>query len=142
MEKKFNYGDRLKELRKPTGDKNAKKSMEELCEIFANEYGLNVNKSMISRWENGTAMPDNKHVIAYSKYFDVDINYLLGVTNIKRRMSDNQIGESVEKEVILNRVLENLKKLDKEKLEQIEVILEKLEKLDIDTLKAYTRIIK
>lgn len=142
MEKKFNYGDRLKELRKPTGNKNAKKSMEELCEIFANEYGLNVNKSMISRWENGTAMPDNKHVIAYSKYFDVDINYLLGVTNIKRRMSDNQIGESVEKEVILNRVLENLKKLDKEKLEQIEVILEKLEKLDMDTLKAYTRIIK
>ena len=142
MEKKFNYGDRLKELRKPSGDKNAKKSMEELCEIFANEYGLNVNKSMISRWENGTAMPDNKHVIAYSKYFDVDINYLLGVTNIKRRMSDNQIGESVEKEVILNRVLENLKKLDKEKLEQIEVILEKLEKLDMDTLKAYTRIIK
>lgn len=142
MEKKFNYGDRLKELRKPTGDKNAKKSMEELCKIFANEYGLNVNKSMISRWENGTAMPDNKHVIAYSKYFDVDINYLLGVTNIKRRMSDNQIGESVEKEVILNRVLENLKKLDKEKLEQIEVILEKLEKLDMDTLKAYTRIIK
>lgn len=142
MEKKFNYGDRLKELRKPTGDKNAKKSMEELCEIFANEYGLNVNKSMISRWENGTAMPDNKHVIAYSKYFDVDINYLLGVTNIKRRMSDNQIGESVEKEVILNRMLENLKKLDKEKLEQIEVILEKLEKLDMDTLKAYTRIIK
>ena len=142
MEKKFNYGDRLKELRKPTGDKNAKKSMEELCEIFANEYGLNVNKSMISRWESGTAMPDNKHVIAYSKYFDVDINYLLGVTNIKRRMSDNQIGESVEKEVILNRVLENLKKLDKEKLEQIEVILEKLEKLDMDTLKAYTRIIK
>lgn len=142
MEKKFNYGDRLKELRKPAGDKNAKKSMEELCEIFANEYGLNVNKSMISRWENGTAMPDNKHVIAYSKYFDVDINYLLGVTNIKRRMSDNQIGESVEKEVILNRVLENLKKLDKEKLEQIEVILEKLEKLDMDTLKAYTRIIK
>lgn len=142
MEKKFNYGDRLKELRKPTGDKNAKKSMEELCEIFAKEYGLNVNKSMISRWENGTAMPDNKHVIAYSKYFDVDINYLLGVTNIKRRMSDNQIGESVEKEVILNRVLENLKKLDKEKLEQIEVILEKLEKLDMDTLKAYTRIIK
>lgn len=132
----------MKELRKPTGDKNAKKSMEELCEIFANEYGLNVNKSMISRWENGTAMPDNKHVIAYSKYFDVDINYLLGVTNIKRRMSDNQIGESVEKEVILNRVLENLKKLDKEKLEQIEVILEKLEKLDMDTLKAYTRIIK
>lgn len=142
MEKKFNYGDRLKELRKPTGDKNAKKSMEELCEIFAKEYGLNVNKSMISRWENGTAMPDNKHVIAYSKYFDVDINYLLGVTNIKRRMSDNQIGESAEKEVILNRVLENLKKLDKEKLEQIEVILEKLEKLDMDTLKAYTRIIK
>lgn len=142
MEKKFNYGDRLKELRKPTGDKNAKKSMEELCEIFANEYGLNVNKSMISRWENGTAMPDNKHVIAYSKYFDVDINYLLGVTNIKRRMSDNQIGVSAEKEVILNRVLENLKKLDKEKLEQIEVILEKLEKLDMDTLKAYTRIIK
>ena len=142
MEKKFNYGDRLKELRKPAGDKNGKKSMEELCEIFANEYGLNVNKSMISRWENGTAMPDNKHVIAYSKYFDVDINYLLGVTNIKRRMSDNQIGVSAEKEVILNRVLENLKKLDKEKLEQIEVILEKLEKLDMDTLKAYTRIIK
>lgn len=142
MEKKFEYGYRLKELRRPEGDKEAKKSMDELCEIFAKEYGLTVNKSMISRWENGSAMPDNKHIIAYSKYFDVDINYLLGVTNIKRRMSDNQIGVSAEKEVILNRMLEGLKKLDKEKLEQIEVILEKLEELDMDTLKAYTRIIK
>lgn len=142
MEKKFEFGDRLKELRKPAEDKSARKSMDELCEIFAKEYGLTVNKSMISRWENGSAMPDNKHIIAYSKYFDVDINYLLGVTNIKRRLSDNQIGVSAEKEVILNRMLESLKRLDTEKLKQLEEILKKLEKLDIDTLKAYTRIIK
>lgn len=142
MDKKYEFGDRLKELRKPSDDKSARKSMDELCEIFAKEYGLSVNKSMISRWENGTAMPDNKNIIAYSKYFDVDINYLLGVTNIKRRMSDIRIGVSVEKEVILNRMLEDLKKLDREKLEQIEEIIKKLEKLDIDTLKAYTKILK
>ena len=66
MEKKFLYGDRFKELRKPKNGKTL--SMDELCDIFRKEYGLNVNKSMVSRWETGIAVPDNKHVVAYALF--------------------------------------------------------------------------
>lgn len=66
-------GKRLKELRKPLN--NSGISMDELCNIFKEKYNLNINKSMISRWENGTAIPDNRHIVAYAKYFDIDMNY-------------------------------------------------------------------
>lgn len=54
-------------------------SMDALSRIFQNEYGLNVTKSMISRWENGLAEPTNKYVSAYAKYFGLDMNDLLDI---------------------------------------------------------------
>lgn len=50
----------------------------ELAQMFNNRYGLNVSKSMISRWENGTE-PNNTSLAAYAKTFGVDMNYLLGI---------------------------------------------------------------
>lgn len=129
MEKKYEYGYRLKELRKNSG---VKKNMQELCEIFAKEYGLNVNKSMISRWERGEVMPDNKHIVAYSKYFDIDINYLLGIVDEKRNLKDIVISRdvSLHKEItefkdkdLLFEIVAKLKKHDIEYLKHLKEIL-------------------
>lgn len=83
-EKKFEFGARLKELRKHNKEGDKRITMEGLCGIFSEKYGLTVNKAMISRWENGSVVPNNKHLVAYAKYFDMNINYLLGLSNIKK----------------------------------------------------------
>lgn len=86
----MNLGKILKKIRKEN-----KLSQEEVCDIFATEYGLNVNKSMVSRWENEIAFPDGRHVMAYAKYFNIDINYLYGLVKERRRLSDLVSNEDV-----------------------------------------------
>lgn len=129
MDKKFEYGDRLKELR---GDK----SMDELVDEFSKYANIKINKSMISRWENGLAVPDQKQIIAYAKHFNVDMNYLLGLVNVKSNLNDtvNVINS--------NELYELLKNIDKTRQDIILKIISKLTKLDIDTLKSYDIIIK
>jgi len=38
---------------------------------------LNVSRQAISRWENGTALPDAQNVLQISKLFEVSTDYLL-----------------------------------------------------------------
>ena len=71
--------DILKQLRL---EKNL--SMDELCEKLNNSYNLKITKSMISRWENGQASPNNSYLSAYAKFFNIDLNYLVGLTDIRR----------------------------------------------------------
>ena len=72
-------GAKLKAARKAKG-----LSMDALSTIFQRDYGLNVTKSMISRWENGLAQPTNKYISAYARYFTLDLNDLLGVKGRNR----------------------------------------------------------
>ncbi|SQC97494.1 Helix-turn-helix domain [Fusobacterium necrophorum subsp. necrophorum] len=83
--------------------------MDELSKIFKEKYDLSVNKSMISRWETGIAVPDNKHIVAYAKYFDIDMNYLIGLTNVKRNLSDITYSKDNAKDENLFEILEFLK---------------------------------
>ena len=71
--------DILKQLRL---EKNL--SMDDLCEKLNNSYNLKITKSMISRWENGQASPNNTYLSAYAKFFNIDLNYLFGLTDIRR----------------------------------------------------------
>ena len=38
---------------------------------------------MISRWENNLSEPSSKFITAYAKFFNIDLNYLAGITDIK-----------------------------------------------------------
>ena len=38
---------------------------------------LNVSRQAISRWENGTALPDAQNILQISKLFNVTTDYLL-----------------------------------------------------------------
>ena len=128
MEKKFLYGDRIKELRKPNEGDSL--SMDELCDIFKEKYGLNVNKSMISRWETGLSVPDNKHIVAYAKYFDVDMNYLIGLTNVKRKLSNITYSSDSEKD------------RDISKLKQIKELIHLIGNSEAEKLEAIIKIFK
>ena len=45
---------------------------------------LNVSKGIISLWENGLREPKLSNLIALSKFFDVSIDYLVGLENWKK----------------------------------------------------------
>ena len=62
----MNLPDKIIRLRKENGW-----SQEELAEK------LDVSRQAISRWENGTALPDAKNVLQISKLFHVTTDYLL-----------------------------------------------------------------
>ena len=140
MEKKFLYGDRFKELRKPKNGKTL--SMDELCDIFRKEYGLNVNKSMVSRWETGIAVPDNKHVVAYAQYFDIDMNYLMGLTNVKRKLSNITYSNDSEKDKEISEIVHYVKSLNKSKLKQIKELIYLIGNAEVEKLEAIIKIFK
>ena len=58
--------DKLIELRKEKGW-----SQEDFAE------NLNISRQAISRWENGTALPDAQNILRISKLFNVTTDYLL-----------------------------------------------------------------
>ena len=118
-------------------------SMDALSRIFQNEYGLNVTKSMISRWENGLAEPTNKYVSAYAKYFGLDMNDLL---DIPASMVKESVGYYADPEVaayaeelrtnpnmrILFSAAKNISKEDMEKAVEFITFLKSKEQSDND----------
>ena len=42
---------------------------------------INVSKGIISLWENGLREPKLSNLIALAKFFDVSIDYLVGLEN-------------------------------------------------------------
>ena len=44
---------------------------------------MNINKSMLSRWENGINDPSLDYAKALCLYFDVSLDYLIGLTDIR-----------------------------------------------------------
>lgn len=64
------FKDRLRELR--TEKKVSRKQLAEF---------LFVSERLISYWENGKRECDFETLIKLSKYFEVSVDYLLGVTN-------------------------------------------------------------
>ena len=83
----MNTGDKLKQLRI-----EKQLSMDVLTDKLNSKFGLNLTKSMMSRWENNLSEPSSKFVAAYAKYFNVDLNYLVGLTHDRKPL--NSIGNS------------------------------------------------
>ena len=62
-------------------------SMDELVNTLNYLYDLTMTKSMISRWKNDLSEPSNRFLSAYAHFFDIDLNYLVGLTDIKKKLS-------------------------------------------------------
>ena len=73
----MNFSENLRRLRKAKDIKQ-----EALAEA------MNVSRQTVSKWENGTAMPDFKKLNAIAEYFGVTMDELLGFSNDKNN-NDN-----------------------------------------------------
>lgn len=60
-------------------------TMEMLVADMNAKYALDkpINKSMVSRWENGDNDPSLENAKYLSMYFDVSLDYLIGNSNIR-----------------------------------------------------------
>ena len=68
------FGERLKELRERSGLKRTQ------C-----ERKIGYNADTFWRWENGK-IPNGKALIDLATFFDVSVDYLLGLTDRKERI--------------------------------------------------------
>jgi transcriptional regulator with XRE-family HTH domain len=81
-------GERLKELRE---EKNL--SQTELAKHF------NIARSTYSQYESNTRAPSDDIKIKFAEYFNVSIDYLLGLTNIKRITESDKMAIKLFKEL-------------------------------------------
>lgn len=56
-------------------------SMEELAEKVNGKFGTSINKGMISKWENGLGEPRLDNVRQLALFFNVSLDYLIGIDN-------------------------------------------------------------
>lgn len=69
-------GSRLKELRK-----SRHLTQDELASQLNERFGLAINKSMISKWENGKGDPYLSYAKFLAFHFGVDLDYLVGLSD-------------------------------------------------------------
>ena len=72
----MSFGKRFKELRL---EKNLKQ--QELADDFNKIYGHTFAKSSISQYENDKRRPETEALANFASYFNVSIDYLLGISN-------------------------------------------------------------
>ena len=70
--------DRLKELRTERGI-----TMDLLAYDMNAKYQININKGHISKWESGKNDPSLRHAAYLAEYFDVSLDYLIGLTDVR-----------------------------------------------------------
>ena len=74
------FGLRLKELREQRGY-----SMDKLIELYNQRYNAKMNKSTLSRYENGLQDPIYTVVVNLADFFSVSLDYLTGMdTDIEK----------------------------------------------------------
>ena len=52
---------------------------------------LNTSQSTISDFETGERTPDLEHLRAFAKFFDVSLDYLVGLSDIKRPIQQSDL---------------------------------------------------
>lgn len=81
------FGERLRAIRKESGY-----SMDQLCENFNKfQTSIRLNKSTISRYENGTQEPMLSTVAALAKFFHISAMYLTGESDIKHPAKEAEV---------------------------------------------------
>lgn len=73
------FGKRLKELRL-----SRDLTMDMLVEDMKQQFPeMTIDKSLLSRWENGQNEPTVEKAKYISMYFNVSLDYLIGLTDVK-----------------------------------------------------------
>lgn len=64
-------GERIKQLRK-----DRKMTQEDLAKVLRDDYNLNVDRVMISKWETGFQIPRIHNIMCIANFFDVSVDFL------------------------------------------------------------------
>jgi transcriptional regulator with XRE-family HTH domain len=75
---KTGCGKIIKELRLEAG-----LTMDMFVEDINQRYLVNFDKGRVSRWENGVNDPDLNSARYIAEYFNVSLDYLIGLTDVK-----------------------------------------------------------
>jgi helix-turn-helix family protein len=78
VEKK-EFGIRLKMLRKERG-----LTQQDLVNVINNLYGTEINRTTISKWENGTQEASIRFAKIFANFFNVSLDFLNGVEDLKK----------------------------------------------------------
>jgi transcriptional regulator with XRE-family HTH domain len=78
MDNIVKIGKRLKELRE-----SRELTMDMVVYDVKNKYNIEFTKGNLSRWENGINNPSLIYAAYLAKYFNVSLDYLIGLTDIK-----------------------------------------------------------
>lgn len=57
-------------------------TLEEMGKKLVGDSETPINKSVVFNWEKGTHEPSLSNIVLYSKAFNIDMNYLLGLTSV------------------------------------------------------------
>ena len=82
------FGERLKKLRKEKG-----LTQGQLVDMVNQKYGTAINRTTISKWENGTQETSMSFVVMFADFFNVTLDYINGTQNNsnKNSVSDKDI---------------------------------------------------
>lgn len=98
----------LKELRTKKG-----LTLEELADSLNKKYDVKLNKGMVSKWEGDKSEPSFKYVKIFSDYYNVSVDFLLGLEAQEGNSKDTnkiELNEKDEKDIekALNATLQQL----------------------------------
>lgn len=96
----YSFGGRLKSLRK-----EAKLTQEELVRQINEKFDLNINKGMLSKWESDKVEPRMNIIRAFTLYFDINLDDLLGLDEIQ---SDNAMDTPLKDKKSIQKELQNM----------------------------------
>lgn len=122
------FSKRLKQLRENNGY-----SMDKLAEIYNNRFNGKMNKSTLSRYENGLQEPIYTVVVNLSKLFDVSVDYLTCTSSNDSTATENKPGEPELEEniVVYHRDGKTVrKKMTKEKMEMLASMIDAIPEED------------
>lgn len=70
--------DRIKQLRNEQG-----MTIDMLAYDMNQRFGINLNKGLISKWENGKNDPSLEYAVYLAQYFNVSLDFLIGLTEVR-----------------------------------------------------------
>ncbi len=77
-------------------------SMDKMCEDLNSSYNMSLAKSTISKWENGKAEPSLSYARILTKYFNVTLDYLLGLEKEETYSFNETKNLSKDEEILLS----------------------------------------
>ncbi|MBR2556136.1 MAG: helix-turn-helix transcriptional regulator [Aeriscardovia sp.] len=92
MENLDDFGKRLRALREERD-----LSLDMVVYDIDQKYTIELTKGHLSRWENGKNLPSVRYAAYLAKYYNVSLDYLIGLTDVKtptnllaRKKEDNK----------------------------------------------------